>query len=126
MARHNALVKEGEQVACEFLISKGMEVRDRNWRLNNLEIDIVAYEGSKNLLHIVEVKTRSSVQHFDPLKAVNRAKQRFLINAANGYIRFFQMRSGIQFDIIIIVGTPGNFTVQYIPNAFAPRLKTYR
>ena len=88
MAQHNKLGKEGEQAACEFLIARGYTVRETNWRMGKLEIDIVAQEPGANRLHIVEVKTRSSIEHFDPMESITRAKIRNLVAAANGYIQF--------------------------------------
>ena len=44
MAQFNKLGQQGEQTACEFLIAKGYTVRETNWRLGHLEIDIVAQE----------------------------------------------------------------------------------
>lgn len=126
MASHNELGQAGERAACELLISKGLTIRETNWRLNRLEIDIVAHNPETNTLHIVEVKTRTSTAHFDPMKAITLTKQRNLINAANGYLRHYQLRCGIQYDVIIVVGTPSNFKIDYIPRAFYPRLRTYR
>ena len=126
MARHNILGQLGEQAARDFLIARGLTIREQNWRMNNLEIDIVAYDPQTNLLHIVEVKTLKSDLHFDPMDAVNATKQRNLINAANAYLRFYQLKCGIIYDVIIVVGEPGNFELQYIPDAFMPRLRTYR
>ena len=126
MASHNELGKLGEEMARDFLIAKGFIIRDQNWRLNNLEIDLVAEEPRKNLLHIVEVKTRTSDAHFNPMDAVNHKKRMNLIHAANGYISHYRLRLGIQYDVIIIVGQPGHQTIQYIPKAFQPPLRTYR
>ena len=100
MAQHNRLGQEGEQMARDFLISHGYIVREVNWRMGHLEVDIIAEEPGARLLHIVEVKTRTNVEHFDPMKAVNAAKQRNLINAANGYVRYYQLRLGVQFDVM--------------------------
>lgn len=124
MAQHNELGKAGEQIAQEFLIKQGYIIRETNWRLNKLEIDIVA-EGN-GVLHIVEVKTRSHDDKFDPLRSITEAKKRRLIRAANGYMSYHQLKMEIQFDVIVIVGRAENFDLQYIPNAFYPRLRTYR
>lgn len=125
MAFHNELGKAGEQAACELLITKGLVIRETNWRLNRLEIDIVAFDPKTNTLHIVEVKTRSNDNHYNPMDAVTKSKQRNMVNAANGYLRHYQLKSGIQYDVIIVVGQPSNFKIQYIPKAFYPRLRTY-
>ena len=126
MATHNTLGSQGEQLACEFLIKQGFIVREMNWRLNHLEIDIVAQRPGENLLHIVEVKTRTSDEHYDPMSAINRKKILNLVNAANGYVHHYQLRMGIQYDVILIVGRPENAKITYIPRAVQPPLRTYR
>ena len=42
MALHNLLGKIGEDAAVAYLESNGYTIRDRNWRKNHLELDIVA------------------------------------------------------------------------------------
>ncbi|RLC55340.1 MAG: endonuclease, partial [Candidatus Cloacimonadota bacterium] len=54
MAQHNELGKEGEQIAVDFLIQKGYEIKERNWRFKKAEIDIIAQ--LENVLIAVEVK----------------------------------------------------------------------
>ena len=126
MAQHNVLGKAGEQAACEFLIGKGYTVRETNWRMGRLEIDIVAQESNANRLHIVEVKTRSSGEHFDPMQSITKAKIRNLVNAANGYISFYQLKMSVQYDVMVIVGKAPDFVIRFIPNAFQPPLRTLR
>lgn len=125
MARHNTLGQQGEEAARDFLIARGLVIREQNWRMNKLEIDIVAHDPKTNVLHIVEVKTRSNCI-YDPMKSITRAKQQYLINAANAYLHYYHLQCGIIFDVILVVGMPGNFQIQYIPNAFMPRLRSYR
>ena len=126
MARHNQLGKAGEQAACEFLISKGYTVRETNWRVGKLEIDIVAQEPQANHLHIVEVKTRSEGEHYDPMQSITKAKIRNLVNAANGYISLYQLKMSVQYDVMILFGKSPDFTIQFIPNAFQPPLRFCR
>lgn len=126
MARHNALGKAGEQAACEFLIAKGYTIRETNWRVGKLEIDIVAQEPKANRLHIVEVKTRSEDEHYDPMQSITPAKIRNLVNAANGYISLYQLKMSVQYDVMILIGKSPDFTIQFIPNAFQPPLRFCR
>ena len=42
MAIHNILGKAGEDAAAKYLEQNGYTIRDRNWRKNHLELDIVA------------------------------------------------------------------------------------
>lgn len=51
----------GEDAAAEYLVSKGFEIIDRNWKTRVCEIDIIARR--KKRLYFVEVKARRSV-HF--------------------------------------------------------------
>ena len=127
MAWNNLIGKKGEQAACEFLIGRGYTVRETNWRMGHLEIDIVAHEPSANLLHIVEVKTRTGdVTHYDPMESITPKKIRNLVAAANGYIGAYCLKMGIQYDVMIITGGAPDFTIQFIPNAFQPPLRTVR
>ena len=126
MAQSKELGNAGEQAACDFLIGKGYTVRETNWRLGHLEIDIVAQEPKANKLHIVEVKTRTRTEHFDPMSAINGKKIRNLVNAANGYIELHRLPMAVQYDVMIITGTPPDLDIQFIPNAFQPPLRTIR
>lgn len=126
MAEHNQLGKQGEHEAVDFLIKQGLTIRETNWRMGKLEIDIIA-QGPGMRLHIVEVKTRSSDQYFDPMRAINRAKKQHMVNSANAYIRYYQLRCEVQYDVIILIGNvQSGFKLDYYPDLFVPQLKTYR
>ena len=124
MSKSNKLGKDGEIAACEFLITQGYTVRETNWRMGHLEIDIVAQQDG--VLHIVEVKTRTATEHYDPSRAITRAKIRNLVNAGNGYISYYQLKMSVQYDLMIITGTAPDFQIQFIPNAFQAPLRTIR
>ncbi|MBR4828815.1 MAG: YraN family protein [Muribaculaceae bacterium] len=126
MEQKKKLGKEGERAACEFLISKGYTIRETNWRMGHLEIDIVAQEPNANMMHIVEVKTRASDDHYDPMESITKAKIRNLVNAANGYIEYYSLQLSVQYDVMILVGTATDFNIQFIPDAFQPPLSTRR
>ena len=51
MARHNELGKQGEEIAAQYLVGKGYEIVERNWRNRHKEIDIIARDG-KDIDHI--------------------------------------------------------------------------
>jgi putative endonuclease len=53
----------GEQAVTDFLIKRNVEVIERNWRIREGEIDIVALNAS-GIFSFIEVKTRSSVATF--------------------------------------------------------------
>lgn len=64
--------REGEQRAVEFLLKKGYQIIERNWRTRFGEIDIVAKD--KEVIVFVEVKTKTGNQFGEPWEMVNRRK----------------------------------------------------
>lgn len=122
MARHNETGRWGEDIAAEYLAANGYAIADRNWRCGHYEIDIIAYKGSRIIF--VEVKTRSDNDE-DPLEAVDKDKTSRLIRAAVVYINTYEIDHEIQFDLIAINGTSSDYTIEHIPDAFIPPLKTY-
>ena len=126
MAQHNKLGAEGEKAACDLLIGKGYTIRETNWRMGRLEIDIVAQETGAGKLHIVEVKTRKRNESYDPMESITPAKIRNLVNAANGYLSHYDLKMSIQYDVMIMTGEAPDFAIEFIPNAFQPPLRRYR
>lgn len=122
MARHNVTGNWGESLAADYLAAKGYAIADRNWRSGHYEIDIVAYKGSRIIF--VEVKTRSR-DYDDPLEAVDRNKALRLIRAAEAYVNAFDINHEIQFDLIAINGTPEQYKIEHIADAFESPLRTY-
>ena len=68
----NAVGAYGERLAARYLVERGMQILDRNWRCDQGEIDIVAMDES--CLVIVEVKTRRSLSFGSPVEAVTAVK----------------------------------------------------
>lgn len=125
MARHNELGRLGEQIAAEYLVAKGYTIRERNWRCNKLEIDIVAEKN--NRIIVVEVKTRSSTEYGQPIEAITREKIMYLVRAARAYINAYRLPHEIQFDIITLIGHNAAYMrLEHIEDAFPVPLRTYR
>ena len=107
MAHHNDVGRDGETVASEFLIGKGLQIVDRNWSVPYGEIDIVA-RGTDGLVHFIEVKTvswetRNSVSHeTNPVENVHPAKVRRLQKAIQSYIASRKIADEWQFDVISV------------------------
>ncbi len=77
--------KIGEDAAINFLKNQSYKIVERNYRIRNGEIDIVAIDKKENSLVFVEVKTRSSNKFGTPLEAIHYWKLKSLINAARVY-----------------------------------------
>ncbi|MBR6931395.1 MAG: YraN family protein [Bacteroidales bacterium] len=118
MAKHNELGKQGEEIAAQYLIEKGYEIVERNWRNKHKEIDIIAKDGK--YLVIVEVKTRQTNEYGNPDIAVTRQKQWRLISAANAYLFQNKLDIDTRFDIISIIFTNGEPVIEHIEDAFLP------
>ena len=121
MASHNEYGAWGEAVAEDYLRHKGYSILDRDWRYGHKDIDIVAYEDDTDTLVIVEVKARHKEEVTTALQAVSSQKEKNLIAAGYAFARttghFF---TNVRFDVITIVGSKDNFTLEHYPNLFKP------
>lgn len=130
MAEHNALGIRGEEVAVAHLLGKGYSIRERNWRCGHKEVDIIASTPTE--LVFVEVKTRRNEEVSTALAAVDAQKRRHIIRAADVYVRMHQLDMPVRFDIITLVGTAPDFTIDHLEDAYHPavvmpgRRRTYR
>lgn len=117
---HNIkLGKLGEDLAADYLVSKGYTIFERNWRNHHKEIDIIAFD--EKMLVIVEVKTRQTDDFGTPDLAVDRRKQRLLIAAANAYIFSHNIDYETRFDIITVVLKEGQEpNIEHLEDAFYP------
>ena len=78
----------GENVACRFLVKRGLKVLDRNYSKKWGEIDIVAKKDK--IFHFIEVKTVVSREtdkyrpeenvHYQKLKRLSRVIQTYLLD----------------------------------------------
>ena len=118
MAKHNDFGKLGEELAVNYLIGKGYEILERNWRNIHKEIDIIARDGRD--LVVVEVKTRQSDENGEPDMAVTRQKQTRLISAANAYLFQNKLDINTRFDIISIIMKDNSPVINHIEDAFLP------
>ena len=72
MAQHNQLGKKGEELAVNHLLKKGYNILERNYRFDKAEVDIIAQK--KDILAVVEVKTRTSADFGNPESFVSKKK----------------------------------------------------
>jgi putative endonuclease len=116
MADHNELGKQGEELAVDFLKKNGYEIRETNWTFQKAEIDIIAQK--ENVLAIVEVKTRSSIEFGLPQDFVKPKKIQLLVKAVNEYVVENDLDIEIRFDIIAIHREGSKFKIEHIEDAF--------
>lgn len=107
---------KGEEIASEYIIAKGYQILERNFRLKTGEIDIIAKEG--DTLVIIEVKTRSNINYGYPYEAVNKKKQGKIIRTALYYVKLHGLKdTQLRFDVIEVYLGKDN-KVNHYENAF--------
>ena len=116
MAEHNELGKLGEELAVEFLVKAGYEILERNWVFQKAEVDIIA--RIRDIVAIVEVKTRSSIDFGLPQEFVKPKKIQLLVKAVNEYITINELDVEVRFDIIAIHKTAKEFVIEHLESAF--------
>lgn len=116
MASHNDLGKKGEELAFDYLIKKGYEILERNWFFRKAEIDIIARKG--DILAIVEVKTRTSVEYGKPEAFVSQKKIQMTVSASSEYIIRNDLDVEARFDIISVVTNQYKTDIEHIEEAF--------
>jgi putative endonuclease len=104
MAEHTELGKEGEKLAEQYLIRNGYTIIYRNWRYSHLEIDIIAEKNG--MLHIIEVKARSSKDSGLPEDNVHSKKFRRLLRATDEFLYRNPQYKDFRIDILAITKQP--------------------
>jgi putative endonuclease len=74
----------GEKIASQYLEAKGYQIRARNWRTQEGEVDLVVQDGET--IVFVEVKTRTSKDFGWPEESITLAKRRRLQRVALAYL----------------------------------------
>ena len=116
MAEHNELGKLGEELAVEFLQKNGYKILETNYVFQKAEIDIIAKK--QNVLAVVEVKTRSSIDFGLPQDFVKPKKIQLLVKAINEYVVSNDLDVEVRFDIIAIHKENGKFNIEHLEDAF--------
>lgn len=108
----------GEDIAIGHLLQQGYRIRERNWRHQHLEIDIIAEKN--DVLVIVEVKLRAGNAFGTPEEFVTKTKQKKLIRAADVYLKEQRIDLETRFDVIAIVRNERELNVEHIEGAYYP------
>jgi putative endonuclease len=107
--------ENAEQQACDFLLSQGLTLIERNFRCYYGELDLIMQDGKTRV--IVEVRYRKNAKFGSALESVTKAKQSKLINATEIYLNSLQSEGllPIRFDV---VGISGDGQLQWVKNSF--------
>ena len=100
MAKHLETGRQGEELAAEWLQAQGFVIMHRNWKYSYFELDVVA--SKDNILHFIEVKTRTTDTYGHPEEGVTAKKLERLMNAAEEFLHQHPEWKRIQYDILSI------------------------
>lgn len=96
---------KGEQLAADYLVSKGFKIVARNYRHKHAEIDLIVQRN--DWLIFVEVKTRSSADFGEPEDFVDTKKVNKLFEAVDEYIYSTNWPGHVRLDIVSVkLGAP--------------------
>lgn len=111
MTKKSEVGKLGEDIACEYLINKGFEIIERNFRKPWGEIDIIT-KDQNGILVFVEVKAmkkynNSAIAELLPEENLTAAKLKKLQRTASLYVNrnsdLIDDKKGWQIDLVAIV-----------------------
>jgi putative endonuclease len=100
--KRQELGKDGEELACAELESRGYAVLERRYRTQYGEIDVIAKDG--DTLAFVEVRRKSAGDYGFAAESVTRDKQRRIVRMALDYLARSELvdRCPVRFDVVAI------------------------
>ena len=117
MAEHNETGSLAEKMAADWLIGKGYELLDTNYRHGHAEIDLIMKH--RGLLIFVEVKFRSGTGYGFAEEFVDHIKRKLILKAADQYIFEKDWKKDIRFDIVgVYRDRNGSFNFRQFEDAF--------
>jgi putative endonuclease len=93
--------KKGESLAADYLGGLGFEILHRNWRYKRAEVDLIA--GKDGIIHIIEVKTRTTLEFGFPEESVGYRKLTMLMKAGAAFLYKNPEWKQIQYDVLSII-----------------------
>ena len=108
--------KLGEDIAVNYLKQKGYKILDRNFECRQGELDIIAID--KNEIVFIEVKTRTSNRYGTPSEAVNKIKQKHMLQTIKYYLYIRNLSDKfVRIDVIEVYIKDNVYKVNHIKQA---------
>lgn len=109
--------KLGEDIAVNYLKQKGYKILDRNFECRQGELDIIALD--KKEIVFIEVKTRTSNRYGYPSEAVNKIKQKHMLQTIKYYLYIRNLSDEfVRIDVIEVYIRDNVYKVNHIKKAF--------
>jgi putative endonuclease len=110
MRNNKTIGDKGEALAIHFFEEKGYTILEKNWRFSRYELDIIA--SKNNILHIIEVKTRTNHFFGEPHEGVTEKKFEKILKGAEAYLYEHPQWTKVQYDVLAIF-LPKNGVAQF-------------
>jgi putative endonuclease len=113
-----AIGREAETLACDYLRSRGLALVERNYRSRVGEINLIMHE--RGCLIFVEVRYRRQARYGSGAESVDARKQARLVACARHYLLRHPRaaRRPCRFDVVAISGGGAQPAIEWIPDAF--------
>lgn len=109
--------KLGEDIAVHYLKQNGYVILDRNFECKQGEIDIIALDEKE--IVFIEVKTRTSNKYGTPSEAVNKIKQKHMLQTIKYYLYIRNLSDEfIRIDVMEVYIKNNVYKVNHIKQAF--------
>jgi putative endonuclease len=102
-----------EELACNYLLARGLQLIARNVQYRCGEIDLIMQDTTS--LIFIEVRYRRNNLFGTPQESIGWHKQQRLRAAANQYLQQHPTRLACRFDVIAITR---NDTIEWLQDAF--------
>ena len=115
--RNKTIGTFGENAVVDFIKDQGSTIVDRNWRIKEGEIDIIA-RFADGMIAFMEVKTRTSVAVGHPLESIGLEKAHRLQRLALVWLATHQcLGHDYRIDCAaVIINANGTFSIEYRAN----------
>jgi putative endonuclease len=116
--QRQAVGREAETAAADYLTRTGFTVLERNVRLGHGELDLVCRDG--DVVVFVEVKCRRATWGDPPAAAVSWHKQRRLTRLAQHYLKWRRLDDArCRFDVVsVTIDAAGRTGITHVRGAF--------
>ncbi len=106
-ARHVEVGRAGERAAAAYLVAKGSQVVERNYRCRRAEIDLIVQRDGA--LVFVEVQTRCGESLGRPEETLTMVKLRRLQRHAQAYAAWRHWSGACRIDAVCVLLAPRRF-----------------
>ena len=119
MSKKNSKTKgsQSERIAVDFLLEKGYQILEKNFRCSKKEIDIIAKKD--NVISFIEVKSKNENVNFNLEYSITASKQKSIFEVANYYVEKNNViDTEFSFDVIFVKFIKGEIEIEHFENSF--------